>query len=56
MSLRPTVDFLLYQWLDAEELQVFLAHVENVRYLKPDDNKPPPAAPPRGVRSRGVEI
>ena len=21
MSLRPTVDFLLYQWLDAEKLQ-----------------------------------
>lgn len=43
-------------YLDAEALQVFLAHVENVRYLKHEDSKPPPTTPARGARNRGVEI
>jgi phage terminase large subunit GpA-like protein len=43
-------------WLDAEALQVLLAHIMNVRYLKPETGTPPPAAPSRGVRNRGVEI
>lgn len=43
-------------WLDAEALQVLLAHIENVRYLKHDDGKPPPAAPARGIRNPGVQI
>lgn len=42
-------------YLDAEALQVLLAHIENVRYLKPED-KPPPPTPSRGVRSRGVDL
>lgn len=42
-------------FLDAESLQVFLAHIRNIKYLKPDDTKP--QAPTRGrVRSRGVEM
>lgn len=42
-------------FLDCEALQVLLAHIENVRYLRPetDPQKPPPQ---RGVRSRGVEL
>lgn len=43
-------------FLDAEALQVFLAHVENVRYLKHETNQPPPAAPARGIRNPGVQI
>lgn len=43
-------------FLDAEALQVFLAHVENVRYLRPETSQPPPAAPTRGQRGRGVQI
>lgn len=42
-------------WLDAEALQALLAHIEGVRYLKPDD-QPPPAPKARGVRSGGVNI
>ncbi len=41
--------------LDAEALQVLLAHIENVRYLKPEDQSPPPR-PARGIRGRGVEV
>jgi phage terminase large subunit GpA-like protein len=42
-------------WLDMEALQVLLAHIENVRYLRPA-NEPPPTTPARGVRNRGVEL
>lgn len=42
-------------WLDAEALQVLLAHIEGVRFLKPEADKPPPT-PSRGVRNRGVQM
>lgn len=42
-------------FLDAEALQSLLAHIEGVRFLKPESEKPPPT-PKRGVRSRGVQI
>lgn len=42
-------------FLDCEALQVLLAHIEGVRYLKPEDQTPPPP-PSRGVRSGGVNI
>jgi len=43
-------------WLDAEALQVLLAHILNVRYLKPEPSTPAPATPARGVRNRGVDL
>lgn len=41
-------------YLDAEALQVLLAHLEGVRYLKPTDDQTPP--PTRGMRNRGVQF
>ena len=42
-------------FLDCEALQVLLAHIENVRYLKPLTEKP--AEPPkRGARNPGIEL
>jgi phage terminase large subunit GpA-like protein len=43
-------------YLDCEALQVLLAHIENVRYLKPLDAPPAPKPPPRGTRNRGLEM
>lgn len=40
--------------LDCEALQALLAHIEGVRYLKPEDKAPPP--PARGRRSGGVNL
>lgn len=42
-------------FLDAEALQCLLAHIENVRYLKPE-NQPAPPRPKRGTRSGGVDL
>ncbi len=42
-------------WLDAEALQVLVAHLEGVRYLKPPD-APAPAARVRKTRSPGVQL
>lgn len=42
-------------YLDAEALQSLLAHIEGIRYLKPE-NEPPPPAPKRGQRSGGIAL
>lgn len=42
-------------FLDCEALQVLLAHIMNVRYLKPIAEKPP-EPPKRGPRNSGIEL
>lgn len=43
-------------YLDCEALQALLAHIEGVRFLKPETPNPTPTMPRRGARSAGLQL